>query len=172
MQNKAVWKGSLEGWTRRFIAKQSWRVDYYMEADDLYQECWLKYRHLCAKYPAVEPKHFQALYMRAAHNLLNDKATHRTKHRTRFQLQPALPEPPIEDSGLQNLVTKDFMANQSGPVGEVLELLQWLKVKPSDILRDQESILKFCVYALNRDAAFYKALLNQLKGIQANTSVV
>lgn len=67
--------GSLEGWTRRFCYRNAWRVAGEMDADDLYQECAIKFLHVRDTYPDVtQPAHFMRLYQVSVLNRVHDLA--------------------------------------------------------------------------------------------------
>ena len=64
----------MEGWTRKFIARNAWRVGGLYEFDDLLSEAWLVLDKVSRKYTDVSDKHLMALYQRSLYNRFHDLA--------------------------------------------------------------------------------------------------
>lgn len=77
------WDGPISGWVANFAGRNHWRVrEVCPEYDDLVQECFIKFLHMCDTYPGVmEPAHFMALYKTAVNNMVNTMSMKATAHR-------------------------------------------------------------------------------------------
>lgn len=77
-----TWEGPIAAWTTKYCRRQEWRTLPAFSAEDLVQECAVKFLLLCERYATVtEPRHFMSLYMRSCLNLINDLAAQRSKER-------------------------------------------------------------------------------------------
>ncbi len=78
------WDGPIVGWSKNYIRKNQWRMDYLYEFEDLLQEAYIKFLHCKFKYPKViEPKHFMSLYQSSLINHFNN-LSNKSKYRNRF----------------------------------------------------------------------------------------
>lgn len=68
------YKGVLEGYVVNFLNRNHWRVQGYLDRDEVMQESYLTYLRLVDKYPDVEAKHLMALYKTAWGNYFTDLA--------------------------------------------------------------------------------------------------
>ncbi len=71
-------KRDLEDWTKRFIGRQYWRVRGLCEPEDLYQDAWILFLKLKAKYKVDEPAHFGKLFRVSFGNHLHSLASQRS----------------------------------------------------------------------------------------------
>ena len=75
-----VWDNRFKGWAAKFIWKNKWRCEDYLEFDDLMNDAYLIFRHIKASYPLVsEPSHIMALFKVAMQNEFNDKAKYKQR---------------------------------------------------------------------------------------------
>lgn len=70
------WKGAIEGYTVRTLHKNSWRFSNCMAFEDAYQEAYVKFLELQAKYSGLvdSPKWFMSLFKTALENKITDFA--------------------------------------------------------------------------------------------------
>src|SRR6266853_2009621 len=75
-----MWDSRFKGWAAKFIWKNKWRCEDYLEFDDLMNDAYLIFRHIKASYPLVsEPSHIMALFKVAMQNEFNDKAKYKQR---------------------------------------------------------------------------------------------
>jgi len=80
LQYKPRFEGPIEGWVKNFINKNKWRVEDYMEFDDLLQDAYAYFLVCSKRYTNVEsPKHFMALFQTCIRNYINDLSKQRTR---------------------------------------------------------------------------------------------
>lgn len=80
-------EGTIKGYTINFLRENEWKLDGFLEFDDLMQEAWAVYLLVAQRYSHVvkNQKHFMALYKSALRNKIIDlaaKATDCRRHVT------------------------------------------------------------------------------------------
>lgn len=74
-------EGPIEGWAKNYITKNRWRVEDYIDFDDLMQDAYEYFLIVRDRYPDItEPKHFMALFKRCLSNHFHDLSKTRTRH--------------------------------------------------------------------------------------------
>lgn len=88
------WKGSIEGWARKFVYANQWRCDPTLEPADLMQDAYLTYVKVVEYYPTVRtPQHFMSLFQRALENDFHNHARQkRLRHQTILDVEADLPD--------------------------------------------------------------------------------
>lgn len=110
------WEGVIEGWTIRTVQKHLWRVEF--DFDDLYQECAVKFVHLCEVYPlVVDPPHFTALYKTACFNRITDLA----KGAMRRSIVELVPDDDFDAVGYDDAELRALVGDAEGPMRKVFE---------------------------------------------------
>ena len=79
MRETAFLDKGMEGWTRKFLSRQLWRVEGTYEFDDLLSEAWLVLDKVSRKYTDVTEKHLMSLYQRSLSNRMHDLANEVTR---------------------------------------------------------------------------------------------
>lgn len=75
--------GPIKGWAINYINKQLWRMDSYIEFDDLLQDAFEYFLQVKKKYPDVDnPRHFMSLFQSCLRNHFHDLAKQRQRHIT------------------------------------------------------------------------------------------
>lgn len=89
LDRQPEWNKIFEGWAKKYIAKNMWRVEGYDPRNpynqkelfqDLIQDAYLTFRHILASYPLItEPNHIMALFQTALRNEFIDKAKYKQR---------------------------------------------------------------------------------------------
>lgn len=83
VSNVLPFEGTIKGYTIKFLNKNLWKVEGYLEFEDLMQEAHAVYLLVVQKYSAVvtTPSHFMSLYKSALRNKLIDHSVKATEYR-------------------------------------------------------------------------------------------
>lgn len=84
MPYEPAWTDEVLGYATNFLAKHAWRVQPYLELDDLLQEAYLIFLQLVDRYDYRSPQHFMAMWKLALRNSMNDWSRQRSQRRQRY----------------------------------------------------------------------------------------
>jgi len=72
-------EGPIEGWVKKYIGKNLWRVADYLDFEDLLQDA-REYFFVCRnRYKVENARHFMSIFQRCMCNHFNNLATQRTR---------------------------------------------------------------------------------------------
>jgi hypothetical protein len=75
------WNGAIENWAKSYISKNFWRIKFYYEFGDAYNDAYLKFEICKLRYPqVVEVKHFMGLFQRSLINHIHTLSLERTHY--------------------------------------------------------------------------------------------
>lgn len=124
------WDQTASKWTWDQAYKNAWRTRPLLDADDLYNEGYLKWIHILDRYPTVVcQRHAMGLYMRAFKNHITDLAIRRRRFPVLFSDAPDqelndVMESFADDGGIPVVDAKLDQAGWSKKVGMLLDEFQ------------------------------------------------
>lgn len=128
-----TWKGEIEGYARKFTAKEEWRTLPRYDRDDLMQELYVVFMKLEEAYPEVRtPSHFMALFKVSARNKIIHLANARTREQVKLYGTEGEPEVPIEldqlgeaeDPRLSDLFVKCMFEDAPAAIKDLIKQLR------------------------------------------------
>lgn len=77
---RPVWDEKFQGWAKKFLYANLWRIDSIHDIDDLMQDAYITFVRIADTYPRViEPRNFMALYKMALANKIHDRSLYRKR---------------------------------------------------------------------------------------------